>query len=213
MMNHRFLTPSTFVVAILLVANFSSVALCGTLLYQRTVSVNRSANIFSTDQFDLDLVFGNNQFSPTNGVTLFDSLVVSPADVGTTFSADADSDSSFGMASGRVTDALNEYMNLSLTEDLSGGLTEQRIWQENRFFQHVVPTTPPDLAGMVLGSIDVKVESFTFETVENEEASNNQPVDLVLTISFLGVIPEPATVMLVSVGLLANILRLRGVRG
>lgn len=214
MMHYKLLLPSLFAASIIALAWVipGNVAQSGTLLYERTVSVNRSSNIFSTDEFDLDLVFGDNQFAPTNGVTLFDSLIVSPADVGSTFSADAGSDTEFATVAGRVTDAQNEFMNLSLTEDLSGGLTEQRIWQENRFFQQLVPVNPPDLAGMELGSINVKVESFTFMTEQNEESSNSQPVDLVLTVSFLGIVPEPTSVALVAVGLFANMLRRRGGR-
>ena len=165
------------------------------LLYERTVSVNRSVNTFDGDQFDLDLIFGDHQFVPTNEVILFDGLVVSPADVGSIYEAALGGDANFLTVSGRVTDSLNEYISVSITEDILGGLNEQRISRENKFFQQ---EAPPDLSGSLVEKITMEIDSFTLagpgDVVEGD------PVDLVVTISFFG-IPEPQTIALLGFGL------------
>ena len=192
--------------ALLLVALFASATQAEILLYQRTIDLNRSVNIFDTDSFDLDIVFGDNQFSPSNPLTLFDSLIISPDDVGTILEASIESNPVFATAAGRLTDANNEFINVSITEDQANGLTEQRIWQENRFFQQSVPINPPDLSGQPLTSLRVSIDSFNLETLENEEATlvNEEaslvpPVELVLTLSFFGAIPEPGTLGLIAI--------------
>ena len=202
--------------ALLLVALFASATQAEILLYQRTIDLNRSVNIFDTSSFDLDIVLGDNQFAPSNPLTLFDSLVISPNDVGTILEASIESNSDFASAAGRLTDAINEYINVSITEDQTNGLTEQRIWQENRFFQQSVPINPPDLSGQQLTMLRVSIDSFNLETLENEEATlaNEEatsvpPVELVLTLSFFGAIPEPSTLCLIAVGLFSTLMSQR----
>ena len=166
-----------------------------TLLYEQTISINRSPNNFDIDQFDLDLVFGDNPFVPTNPITLFDALVVSPADVGSIFEATSGTDTNFSTVSSRVTDGLDEYITVSMTEDEVGGLTEERIAQENMFFEQALP---PDLFGTSVEKVTLEVDSFTL--AGPDEAVEGQPVDLVVTISFFG-IPEPQSLALLGVGI------------
>ncbi len=176
------------------------------LLFQRGVSVNRSVNIFDTDQFDLDLIFGNDFFVPTNGVTLFDSLVISPADVGMTYNATLINDPAFSTVAERLTDAKKEFIKVSLTEDQLNGLTEQRGWAENFFFGHV---SPPDLAGKTVERVSLHVDAFTLlpgalgggpAALVAQPLVDSQQFDLVFTVMIYGV-PEPAAAWLLLVGL------------
>ena len=180
------------------------------LLFERMISVNRSVNIFDTDQFDLDLILGDAFFDPNNPVTLFDGLVISPADVGSTFEATPTSDpnisdpNSFPIAAGRVTDAINEFVVVSFTEDQLGGFTELRGWTENFFFGHVAPGIPPDLAGNTVDHVRLHIDSFTLIPAPpaggSTSAISGQPVDLVFTLSIFA-IPEPDGICLIVVGL------------
>ena len=145
---------------------------------------------------------GDHEFVPTNGVTLFDDLVISPADVGTIYEATTDSDANFPVVATRVTDAANEFITVALTEDQTNGLTEQRISFENKFFDQAIPDNPPDLAGNVVDMVTMQVESFTL--VEQGAIVEGQPVDLVLTVSFFSEIPEPQTMALLAIGVAAS---------
>ena len=190
--------------ALLLSASLVCVVRGELLLFEREISVNRSVNIFDTDQFDLDLTFGDDFFNPTNAVTLFDDLIVSPADTGSSFEASATNDPGFLGAANRVTDASNEFVNVSLSEDQPGGLTEQRGWQESFFFGNVAPGTPPDLAGEEVTMVKLRINSFTLlagsSGGESSLTVEGQPVDLNATLSIFG-IPEPECVCLLCVAL------------
>lgn len=198
--------------ALLLAALSTGAATAETLLYELSFSVNRKPNVFQVNQFDLDLVFGDDRFSPSNGVTLFDDLVISPGDVGSTFMADNNSDVAFPVVAGRLTDALDQFINVSLTENNGSGFSEHRIWKENRFFQQ---DNPPDLAGSTVEMVSLHVDSFTFLTDEDEDEDSDedgQPVDLELTVSFFGAIPEPTSCVLLGIGLIAVGCRVRSLR-
>ena len=54
MIRRKIVLPSILLAVALLALNASA----GALLYERTVSVNRSVNIFDVENFDVDLVFG-----------------------------------------------------------------------------------------------------------------------------------------------------------
>lgn len=166
------------------------------LLSEQTVSINRSSNIFDVSHFDLDLVFGDNPFVPSNEVILFDGLIVSPADVGSVY--EANSGTEFDTVSARVTDALNEYITVSMTEDQPDGLGDGRISFEDAFFDRPFPANPPDLAGNVIERVTLEIDSFTL--AGPQALVEGQPVDLVVTISFFG-IPEPQTIALLGLGL------------
>ncbi len=178
------------------------------LLFQRGVSVNRSVNIFDTDQFDVDLIFGNDFFAPTNDVTLFDSLVISLGDVGMTYDATSASDpNNFPTVAERLTDGLNEFIKVSLIEDQLDGLTEQRGWAENFFFGH---SSPPDLAGTTVDRVSLHIDAFTLlpaalgggsAALVAQPLVDGQEFDLVFTVSIYGV-PEPAAAQLLLVGLM-----------
>jgi len=177
--------------AILLTGN----AQAGFLLFQRAINVDHNPNIFDTNQFDLDLIFGDDYFTPTNGVTLFDSLVISPANVGSSYDATSANDPAFATVAGRITDALNEIIKVALTEDQTGGISEQRGWAENFFFGNVAPSLPPDLAGFVIERVELHIDSFVFLSKAPSGSSSTltaeMPFDLDFTVSIYAV-PEPA---------------------
>jgi len=179
---------------------------CAGILFQRALGVNRSANIFDTDQFDLDLTLGDQFFNPTNPVTLFDSLSITPADVGSTFDATSISDGAFDTVAARFSDAQDEFVRLIFTEDESGGLEEQRGWSESLFFLGLSTPSIPDLAGASIDQVSMTIDLFNL--IPDSEPSPpgppplGPPVDLQMTLTIYGtIIPEPATAGLLLAGL------------
>jgi hypothetical protein len=209
-MRRRFITS----LALLLATLLSGTAQAEFLLFSRVISVNRSVNIFDTDQFDLDLNFGDDFVAPTNGVTLFDTVVVTPASVGATYDATPTSDpNSFPEVALRVTDGLNQYVKVMLTEDHVDGLSEQRGWQENFFFGHLAP---PDLMGMQVDRVSLQIDKFTIlpnpssggtSALVAQPLTSEQQFDLVFTLSVYSAVPEPAVCSLLFAGLVALGLR------
>src|SRR5687768_11496344 len=57
----------------------------GDILYERSLLVDRSTNIFTTSLFDLEFVFGDAFFTPSNPVKLFEGVAITPASVGAVF--------------------------------------------------------------------------------------------------------------------------------
>lgn len=201
MINRQLVLTSTFLLAICSALHAGAEI----LLFEQTISINRSPNIFDNDHFDVDVVFGDSPFVPTNAVVLFDGLVVSPDDVGSIYEATAGTDVSFSTVAGRVTDGLDEFIIVSMTEDEVGGLKDERISQEKMFFEQTLPASPPDLAGNDIEKVTLEVDSFTL--AGPGESVEGQPVDLVVTISFFG-IPEPQTLAMLGIGL-ASFMTLR----
>jgi len=169
------------------------------LLFQRSLSVNRSVNIFDTDTFDLDLRLGNRFFNPTNPILLFDDLSITPADVGATFEATIDSDAAFLTAIDRLTDPQDEFISILFTEDQPSGLREQRGWSE-RFFFLSSPTSFSEISSAAIRSITLTVDQFNLVPAGTPVSPPGLPVDLMLTLSIFAV-PEPTTVWLLMAGL------------
>ena len=201
---------------------FASLAWCNaaeakqvssTVLFERSLTVDRSSNIFKTDQFDLAMVLGNSFFSPTNGVTLFGGSKVTPADVGRVFEATAASEPNFPTAVQRLTDSLNEYVRLDLTERASGR-AEKRGWQERGFFTGIATADSPDLAGSLITALRLRVDGFTLIPAGAGAtlAAAGPPMNLSLTFSVMGV-PEPTALGLGPAGLAAFAARGRIGRG
>lgn len=194
--------------ALSLVTLLTGIAQAEILLFQKVINVNRSENIFDADQFDLDLIFGDDFFDPNNGVTLFDSLVISPQNIGDTFNATSASDpNNFPTVADRITDGLDEFISYTLTEVQVGGITEKRGGNERFFFGHPTPPGPPDLAGSTVDRVSLYLSTFVLLPIAPAggpaSAVEGQPFDVVLTVSIYSAIPEPAAVGLLLVGWVA----------
>ena len=157
----------------------------GAILHERSLLVDRSVNIFESRQFDLDLVFGDSFLAPSNAASLFDPLQISPDDAGRLFVARDRTDASFATVVERLTDGRNEFVRLVLTEN-SSGRAEQRGWAESDFF--FFPPANPDLSGRSIESIGLTVDKFRLTSTD----SSGPAVELRLTLSVEGVIPEPS---------------------
>jgi hypothetical protein len=194
--------------AIMLAALLPGAAQGGILLFQRAINVNSSEMKFDTSHFDLDLKFDDDFFSPTSSITLFDSLVVSPADIGSTFVATAASDpNNFPAAVARITNAVNDFIKVALAEDQAVGLTEQRGWAEDFFFGHLTPPGPPDLQGDTIGRVSLRIDDFVYLTSPLGGGpalrAEGQPFDVDLTVSFFSEVPEPTAATLLFLGAIA----------
>lgn len=180
-------------------------AASSTPLFTRSLVVDRSVNIFTTTDFSLKFVFGNSFFSPTNPVTLFDGLIITPASTGQTFLADASTDPGFADAAQRITDGLNENIRLAFTE-IASGRPEQRGWSESGFFINHGSPNIPDLKGMRVDAIELRIDNFSLQfgaPATNPSGATIPPVQLLATFSVYGQVPEPSSLALAGASLLA----------
>jgi hypothetical protein len=176
-----------------------------TLLFSRSLVVDRSVNIYETSQFGLKFTFGNSVFSPTNPVTLFDGLTITPASTGQTFVAKAATESNFAAVAQRITDALNENIRLAFTE-IASNRPEVRGWAESGFFINHGSPTIPDLAGNQIDEIQLRIDNFSLvfgPAPANPGAATIPPVQLLATFSVYGQVPEPPSIVLSGGSLLA----------
>jgi PEP-CTERM motif len=169
----------------------------GALLFTRSVTIDRSANIFKTEQFNLKLDFTNTYTSPVTN-TLFGNLVISPTSVGQTFAATPATDSHFNAAAIQLSDALNQVMRFVMTESASGR-SEGRGSTQALFFGK--PTAAPDFAGKVIDKVELKINQFTlvFPLPGGAQAvTTGKPVELNFSVNVFGhSVPEPSTLGLV----------------
>lgn len=172
----------------------------GAVLFERSLVVDRSANIFSTDVFDLEFVFSDSFFAPTSTVKLFDSLQITPASVGLIYEAASGVDPNFDAVANRMTDGLNQIVRVILTETASGR-AEGRGGSESGFFQGLSPG--PDFVGATIDAIRVRIDGFHLSSGGSSPiAASIPPVQLNLTFTVLGApIPEPQTLALAALGL------------
>jgi hypothetical protein len=180
----------------------------GAVLFERSLVVDRSANIFSTTEFDLQFeLHGGTALRPTDLASLLPAVQISPASAGQVFVADSSNTPDFDDVAERLSDAINENVRLLFTES-SSGRVEKRGWTERGFFLKSALTEAPDLAGAVIDAILVRVDQFTLTFGGGGGAGSvvTPPVELQLTFSVLGrPVPEPATFGLVGGSLLAAV--------
>jgi MYXO-CTERM domain-containing protein len=162
----------------------------GALLSQRSVSINRDRNIFTTSNFTLEVEFGNTLFFNTNPIdVVFDNLAITPASVGQTFQATLASDAKFDEAAVRLTDALNQAIRFVMTET-SSGRPEKRGYAENQVLNR--PVIAPDFAGKSITALELKIDGFALDFSPTPPP---MPVNLQFTFSVFGV-PEPGSAAL-----------------
>jgi hypothetical protein len=180
----------------------------GAVLFERSLVVDRSVNIYTTTEFDLQFeLHGGSALRPTDVESLLPAVQISPSSAGQTFVADASNTPDFETIAARLSDAINENVRLLFTESASDRV-EKRGWTERGFFLRSSLTEAPDLAGALVTSITVRIDQFTlaFGGGGGGTSAVTPPVELLLTFSVLGQpVPEPATFGLASGGLLAAI--------
>jgi hypothetical protein len=172
----------------------------GDILYERSLMVDRSVNIFTSSLFDLEFVFGDAFFTPSNPVKLFEGLAITPASVGAVFQRTL-SDSELQSVAQRLTDGNDEYIRLILEESASGR-REQRGWKESGFFVGRGSSGNPDLAGSVVEAIRLRIDEFVLNSGSPAAlAPAGPPVKVLMTFTVVGTVPEPSTLALGAIGL------------
>jgi len=164
------------------------------VLFERSLVVDRSVNIFTTTHFDLKLIFGDSFLSPSNPAKLFDGASITPADLGRTFTSNA-SDPVFSTIVSRLTDGHDDFVKLMFTET-STGRAEQRGWRESGFFIGHPANDAPDLHGAVIDALKLRIDGFTLGApgAATNALSLAPPVNVQMTFSVFGTaVPEPAT--------------------
>jgi hypothetical protein len=172
----------------------------GGILFERSLVVDRSVNIFTTSQFDLEFVLGDAFFSPSNPVKLFDGVSLTPANVGDVYTADLSNVPAFQSVASRLTDGDDQFIRLVLEESASGR-KEQRGWRESGFFLGHGSTVNPDLAGATVEGVQLRIDQFTL--MPNSPAALlpvGPQVEVLMTFTVLGTIPEPSTFALGAAG-------------
>jgi hypothetical protein len=189
----------TFSAGLMVALVFAGSSARGAILFERSLVVDRSTNIFSSNTFDLRFdFFAGSFFQPVNVVKLFDGLKITPGSVGTTLEANSATDPNFASAAARLTDALNQNIQL-LFKESSSAKSELRGWNESGFFLGLSTPQHPDLAGAKIDAIRLHVDQFTLLFGSSPSAATTPPVDLRLTFSVIGSpVPEPTSLGLAS---------------
>lgn len=174
----------------------------GGILFERSLVVDRSVNIFSTSEFDLEFVLGDAFFTPSNPVKLFDDLSLSPANIGDVYVANSTNDPDFQSVADRLTDGNDEFIRLVL-EETATGRKEQRGWRESGFFIGHGSPVDPDLTGATVEGLQLRIDGFVL--MPNSPAAllpTGPQVEVLMTFTVLGTaVPEPSTLALGAAGL------------
>jgi hypothetical protein len=173
----------------------------GAILFERSLSVDRSVNIFTTSHFDLKVVLGDSFSNPSNPVQFFQGVGFSPADAPRLFSF-TPADAGFSAVAARITDGLDQFVKLTLTETASGR-SEQRGWRESGFFVGHGSTEIPDLKGAIVEEVQLRLDSFHLGSGASPTAAVLPPVNVQMTFTVFGTVPEPSALMLGLGGLAA----------
>jgi hypothetical protein len=166
------------------------------VLFERSLVVDRSVNIFTTSHFDLKFVFGDSFLTPSNPAKLFDGASLTPTDIGKTFTS-LPGDPAFSTIASRLTDGRDDFVKLMFTET-STGRAEQRGWRESGFFVGHPSNDAPDLQGAIIQALKLRIDSFSLGApgASTTALSLAPPVDVQMTFTVIGTIPEPATATL-----------------
>ena len=145
------------------------------------------------DSVDLDLQTTPGVFDPVSA-TIFDSLVLSEGDVGSTFTATSAADPGFDQFAIDITDGLDGVLWVKQSFDATGssatGADESDVFGS---------AGHPDLIGYSISSIDLHVDELTLTPTGNPP--DLTAFDYTITVTFNGeYIPEPATLSLLGLG-------------
>ena len=128
---------------------------------------------------------------------LFEDLVLSEGDVGSTFTATSATDPGFDQFVGEITDGDNGYVWLMHRGGIGGG--------GSRFAESIVfgSAGNPDLIGYSMSSIDLHLDAMTLTPKGNPP--DRTAYDYTVTVTFHGepladIIPEPASIVLLALG-------------
>jgi hypothetical protein len=173
------------------------------VLYERSLMVDRSVNIFNSSHFDVKFVLGDSFLTPSNPAKLFDGTSITPADIGKSFISNA-SDPAFSTIATRLTDGDDDYVKLLFTET-STGRAEQRGWHESGFLINHEPNDAPDLKGATITGFMLTIDSFTLASPGSaaNALSIAPPVEVQMTFTVMGV-PEPAAAGMGALAMLAT---------
>lgn len=183
---------------------FSSVAptAYGELLFTRSLAINRSAQIFKSEEFNLKIDLSTALTAPATQ-TLFGDVMITPASVGQKFSLQP-GDAGFAAAAQQLTDQINQAVKFVMTERSSGRAEGRGYTQSNLFSR---PTAAPDFAGKIIDRVELSINHFTLVLPPPDGAQPvvaGFPVDLNFTLNVFGrAVPEPTTAAL-SAALLAG---------
>lgn len=184
----------------------------GELLFTRSLVIDRSANIFKTDEFNLKVDFSSSFTTPVTN-SLFSDTLVTPSTAPQTFEVNP-GDPEFDEVAAQLTDTLNQAMRFVMTEN-SSGRAEGRGYTQAQLFAK--PATAPDFSGKIIDKIQLTVNQFTLVSPlpgGAQAASTGKPVQLNFAFNVFGHnVPEPSTAGLVFAAALAAVTASRIRRG
>jgi hypothetical protein len=179
----------------------------GAILFERSIMVDRSVNIFTTSLFDIQLALGDSFFAGPQGypATLFDGMSITPASVGNIYEA-TPANPGFQQVALRLTDGEDDFILFILKEAANPVRQEKRGWQESKFFLGHGSTLDPDLAGATIDAVRLRIDSFALAPGSPAAlalAPGTPPVQVMMTFTVTGTqnIPEPSTLAIAATGL------------
>jgi len=174
--------------------------------------IDRSANIFTTENFNLKVDFSDTFITPVTN-TLFSDSVVTPGSAGQILKIEPN-DAGFAEIAKLFNDGVNQAMRFVMTEK-SSGRAEGRGYMQAPLFSK--PTTAPDFAPKFIDKIELVINQFTLVFPlpgGAQPASTGKPVELSFTLNvYGGEIPEPTTAGLLGAAALAAVAVSRKRRG
>lgn len=186
----------------------------GAPLFTRSLTIDRSANIFKTDLFSLKIDLSEGLTKPvTNSV--FTNVVVSPSTpAGTTFELKP-GDGGFAELAAQLTDAANQAMKFVMTEISSGRPEGRGYTQASLFSKKIENGEPADFIGETIRKVELVFNQFTLippPPAGSQPVSSGKPVELKFTFNIYAV-PEPSSLGMMGVAALAAAAAARKRRG
>jgi len=172
--------------------------------------IDNSENNLIATQFDLDIVFLDNELFPNNLMRLFDDAEISTTGGETVFESTAANNPNFADAVALLTDTnYGEFIRITLAEKEGNGLTATRGWMESIFFLNGNFPNPnlftqSQLANATIDRFKLEVKEFSLSPTGS--AGPTAPIHLLAEFSVYGTlntepIPEPSAGWLFLCGL------------
>lgn len=179
------------------------------LLGQFDPGPNSGATSSVGDGLTIYLAFSDNLHSPDSNpnAELFESLFLTPADEGRTFTANASNESDFADAVAVLVNGSDDFLRVAVevtdSQDPGSRLGgNDRTYDESFWFPTTLCGDGPDFSGCLIDGIELLIDSITLENFDPPVGGIQTQYTARIRVRVNGqVIPEPTTALLLALGL------------